>query len=270
MSDKLCAECGNKSTKKYCSKKCADDAWRKSERFLKNKCEICGNPCHNKFCSKDCSAKNQTTIHTTNCLTCGKEFTFHKMSDKLIGKVKYCSYTCSAKVYSIDENFFLGNTDIPTIYEMLGFLFSSAYIRNYGDYEICINSTKELIERFNSITKSDYPINPIMVKNNKRNIIYRTIFRSKIIMDYLCDIGFSYNIDKHTFPTILPEYKKYFIKGFISSPNCCVYYKKDHNLVIFLTKSYPIVREVSEITNNEIVCKNTDFCCAFKDYDKFY
>ena len=64
--------------------------------------------------------------------------------------------------------------------------------------------------------------------------------------------------------------RKYFIKGFLNSPNCCVFDKDDCNIVVILSKSYHITRTISDITGGELMTKNLEYCCVFKDYDKFY
>ena len=179
----------------------------------------------------------------------------------------YCSYKCAASVYTFDDKFFFKNTDIPTVYETLGFLFSNGNIMSYVDNKIDINSTKRLLDKFIEITHTTYPIKTVKVKQKQT---FRLTIRSKVVLNYLYDIGLSHTASNHYFPTILDEYKKFFIKGYINSPNCFIYRKQDHNLVIIVSKSYHIIRTIAEVTGGDMVTKKLEFCCAFKDYDRYY
>lgn len=266
----ICVECKvNTCKRKYCSKLCRNRAWKKSKKFLKKKCKICKKPCRNKFCSRECEAESKRKIYKENCLTCGKEFIIRNINDKKRGGGKYCSWKCASSTYYFDENFFKRSSDVEITYEILGFVFGYGVIHDYERFEIVFNADKLLLENFITITKTSYPVKVIPVRG-KPEKKYRLIIRSKAVIDYLHDIGFTHNISKHEFPCILPEYKKYFLKGFLNSPNCCVYEKKDHNLVVVLTKSYHIIRTIADFTGGEILSKNLDYCCVFKDYDKFY
>lgn len=269
MSAKVCKECGEPCKQKYCSKLCNNRAWKKSKKFLGKKCKFCRKPCHNLYCSKECSAKSRITEYKELCLICGKEFTYHKTGYKKRGGMKFCSYACAASSYNFDENFFFGG-NIPEIYETMGFLFSSGNIVDYSNNEITINSTLELLQNFVSLTKTTYPIKSVIIKNNKKRRIFRISFRSKVVLDYLHNIGLTHAVSKNSFPVILHEYRKYFIKGFLNAPNCLVFNKIDHNLVIVISKSYHIIRTIAEVTGGDMVTKNLEFCCAFKDYDRFY
>jgi hypothetical protein len=260
--------CGKPCKQKYCSRLCNNRAWKKSKKFLKRKCIICKEPCRNKYCSQDC-ANSKKKEYKEICLTCGKEFTYNKISYKLRGGMKYCSPKCASSTYYFDEDFFTSSANVETAYEILGFVFGYGVIDDYSRFQIVINADKQLLQNFVAMTKTSYPIKeiPIRGSNDKK---YRLIFRSQKILNYLYDVGFTHSLVKHEFPCILDEYKKYFIKGFLNSPNCCVYEKENYNLVVILTKSYHIFRTIADFTNGDIITKNLQYCCVFKDYDKFY
>lgn len=267
-------DCGKPCKNKYCSKLCRNRVWKKSKTFLKKKCkgivngEVCKKPCRNKYCSRSCAASNKKE-YKENCLTCGREFTYTNIYTKKRGGSKYCSWKCAASKYYFDENFFKRTTDVESTYEILGFVFGYGVIHDYERFEIVFNADKILLENFIATTKTSYPIKeiPIRGKSDKK---YRLTIRSQITIDYLHSIGFTHNIALHDFPCILPEYKKYFIRGFLNSPNCCVYEKDDYNLVVVITKSYHVMRMIADFTGGEMLTKNLDYCCVFKDYDKFY
>jgi len=266
---KECIVCGKPCKVKYCSKLCNNRAWKKSKTFLKKKCKVCKKPCRNKFCSHKCEGVANTKIYKENCLTCGKEFTYNKIFAKKRGGMIYCSYECASRIYLFDEEFFLKDTDVELRYVIMGFVFANGYISDYERHRITINGSKEQLQDFVTITKTTYPIKEVPIRNSNEKT-YRITFTSKPILDYLHDIGFSHHLSKHTFPIILDEYKKHFIKGFINSPNCCVYKKRDHNLVILLTKSYNIMQLISDITNSDTITKNLEYCVVIKDYNNFY
>src|ERR1035437_5631425 len=138
MSDIVCKECGEPSVLTYCSKICANRAWKKSPGFLNKKCQICDEPCHNMYCSIDCRANARQKFYKENCLTCGEEFIYHRIGYKKRGGMKYCSLKCAGSVYELNENFFIQNTNIPLVYQTLGFLYSLGKIQDYlkSDIEI--------------------------------------------------------------------------------------------------------------------------------------
>jgi hypothetical protein len=266
MSDILCKECGEPSVLTYCSKICANRAWKKSPGFLNKECQICGEPCHNMYCSGVCRAKARQKFYKENCLTCGKEFTFNREYKKR-GGMKYCSLKCSCTVYDLNESFFIQNTNIPLLYQTLGFLYSLGKIHDYVRSDIEIRSKRALIDNFIEIVGSTYPVKTIK-RNRKIDTVL--IIRSRIMVDYLESIGLSHDVTSHEFPSILSEYKKYFIQGFVNTPNCSVHRKKDHNLVIIVTKSYHLIRGMAEVTGGDIVSRRLEFCLVFKDYERFY
>ena len=266
MADKICRECGGPSAKTYCSKVCATRWWRKSTTYKKNKCLECGEPCNNMYCSYKCKGKTMIREYKENCLNCGNEFIYHKISYKNRGQMKYCSYACANAVYSVEDKFFTHNPDIPLIYETLGFMFASAFIYDYKDFEIEIRTTdKDRLDKFIKDVKSTYPIQ--YVKTLKE---YRTSIRSKVWIEYLSDIGFGHSLNKHIFPIILPEYKIDFIRGYINSKMCEIYPKKDYKLIIIKAVSYPLIREIAHVSGGDLVTKHLKFHCVIRDKDKLW
>ena len=261
--------CNNKCKRKYCCRLCNNRAWKKSKTFLNKKCEICEKPCRNRFCSHECEATTKRKERKEICLTCGKEFIYDNISYKKRGEAKYCSLKCASSSYYFNDHFFKSATNAETVYEILGFLFGNGVIDDYSRFEITLNADKLSLQNFAFVTKTTYPIKEIAVRNSFEKK-YRITFRNEETISYLHSIGFTHALSKHEFPCILPEYRKYFIKGFLNSPNCCVFEKNDHNIVVVLSKSYHIIRTISDITGGELMTKNLEYCCVFKDHDKFY
>lgn len=265
----VCKECGGPSESTYCSRLCANRFWKKSPGFLKNKCKVCGNPCHNIYCSKKCKASTTIVDYKENCLTCGKEFIFKKIAYKKRGQMKYCSYKCAKTLYHVDETFFTHYSNIPLLYQTLGFLFASGRIQDYGTHDIDVNSTKENIENFTKVVNSTYPIFQSSDLTGNKDI-YRTKIKCKTWQDYLSYIGFGCAAELHTFPIILEEYILDFIKGYIKSNMSQIYIKEDHRLIFLKTKSYSLARGIADFTNSEVVTKHLGFIIVIKDENNVY
>ncbi len=261
--------CGKPCRNKYCSRRCNNRAWKKSKTFLNKKCKECKKPCSNKYCSRKCAAKSMTNERKEICLTCGGEFTYNNIGYKKRGGAKYCSLKCSASNYFFNDFFFKRPNDVESTYEILGFVFSNGVIDDYSRFEITLNADKILLQNFAIVAKTTYPIKEIPIRG-KTEKIYRMTFRNQETINYLHSIGFTHNLSIHEFPCILPEYRKYFIRGFLNSPNCCVFEKDDHNMIVVVSKSYHIIRTISDIMGVEIITKKLEYCCVFKDYTKFY
>src|ERR1700761_6160631 len=206
--------CNKLCKKKYCSKLCNNRAWKKSKTFLNKKCQAvgCKKPCRNKFCSHKCEAITKKKEHKEICLTCGKEFTYNNISYKKRGGSKYCSLKCSASNYFFSDYFFKRPDDVESTYEILGFVFGYGIIDDYSRFEITLNADKLLLQNFAEITKTTYPIKEIPIRG-KPEVKYRMTFRNEEAINYLHSIGFTHALSKHEFPCILPEYRKYFIRG---------------------------------------------------------
>ena len=218
------------------------------------------------YCSYKCKGKTQIKEYKELCLNCGKEFIYHKISYKNRGQMKYCSYSCANAVYSIEDTFFTHNPNIPLIYETLGFLFAHGTILDYELFEIEIRTTdKERMDKFVLDVKSTYPIE--YVKNLKE---YRTTIRSKTWIEYLSDIGFTYSLNKHLFPIILPEYHMFFIQGYISSKMADIYNKQNYKLIVIKATSYPLIREIAHITGGDLLTKHNKYHCIVRDKSAVY
>ena len=161
------------------------------------------------------------------CERCKKEYLYCREDRR---KGKYCSVICLNKRYDIDDHFFEGN-DVEKIYEIIGLIFSIGRIKSPKDNRFILQtvSEKDLL-RFAEYTKSTYKI--IKRKLTNKKFKYETLICSKIMIDYLADIGLTNRRNLTMFPTILPEYAKYFLNGYIKSENATIYKKKDHNLII--------------------------------------
>ena len=260
MEQKVCRECGKPSEKAYCSKLCANRYWRKSKTYKQKTCVICGKPARETYCSLKCAgASREKSIHTAICSnpSCGKEFTFDRISYLKRGQMKFCSRICANTRYSVNDTFFTHYPDISAIYQTLGFLFSNGFIYSYKDFEIELRSPdKEKLEKFKLLVNSTYPI-----KYFKKLKEYNTIVRSKTWLEYLSDIGLSSNLNTHTFPTILEEYKIDFIKGYMTSELCKIH---KNNTIDIKAESYPLIREVALVTGGDLVTKHLAFHCLIK------
>ncbi len=219
-----------------------------------------------KYCSRKCSTDDKKVYKTqeTNCLSCGKKVITPALSYKVIGK--YCSTSCLRAKHYFAYDFFTKKDNPEISYEILGFLFAYAKFNETGAVEI--RAEEYLLKNFIEATKTTYEIKEC--RRPKLGDYHSVSFFNADIKKYLIDIGFSDSSNIHDFPCILPEWHKYFIRGFLNGPNCCVHKKEDHNLVIIISKSYHIIRTISDITGGEMLSKGFDYCCVFKDYERFY
>lgn len=263
----ICKECGGPSEKAYCSKLCANRFWKKSPGFLNKKCLICGEPCHNSYCSYTCKASTLKKEHKENCLTCGKEFIFSNIAYKKRGGMKYCSYKCAHTIYKLDETFFTHYSDIPLIYQTLGFLFATARVQDYGTHDIDVRATKEELVKFSKIVSSTYKITSANGFGNGHKNCYRVKIKSKIWLDYLDYIGFNNILATHTFPIILEEYRLDFIKGYVKTDMCEIHKKDNYTLYIIKGYSYHLIRCITDFLKAEMATKQLEYCCIFKDFD---
>lgn len=267
----LCAECGepsligkNGKAKKFCSKKCANKFWFKTEAYLKNKCLQCGNNCRHLYCSVDCQSKFTKKTFTAICLKCDKEFTYHKESYKKRGQMIYCSNTCKNSVYSVNETFFTHHSNIEEIYQVLGYLFATGRIQDYGTHDIDIKGTKSKLEMLSNIVGSNFPIFSSNSTDSKGNDNFRIKIRNRVWMNYLDDIGFKNDL-MHSFPIILPEYVPYFIAGYIDSPLTSIKQDSDNRVITIKAKSYSLIQGIADFTGGEVITSKLEYHCIIKD-----
>ena len=253
-----CQECGAPCRKMYCSQKCKDRGYRKTEAFLKNKCKRCGEPCSKIYCSNKCKGLDKVKEpYKAICEFCNKEFTFKIPAYQRRGQVRFCSNECKRSKYNVNDNYFKDSEDIPTIYKTLGFLFGSGVIMDIklGIIDVIAEETK--LRKFAETIKSTYRIQKTDGKD-----MFRSYIRSSQITDYLFDIGFTSNHETHDFPIILPEYKLDFIRGFAESNSEL---HQDNTVMFIKVKSYSLARGIAEFLNCELVTKQLGFIVVVRN-----
>lgn len=267
-----CAECGKPSEKKYCSKLCATRYWRKTSTvYKKNKCKICGKSCVNIYCSYKCRDIDRIVEHKTSCENCGIEFTYDRPAYIRRGQMKFCSKKCANEVYEINHNFFKGK-DIEIIYEAMGFIFGNGYIYDIKKFELELRGTRKKLEEFKKLTKCGFPIKKARDKKTNKKT-FKLLIRSEEWIHYLYNLGFSNTFEGHKFPTILDEYKIYFIKGYLNSNFCNTFTKVENNeknkYFIIKTKSYDLLRGIAEVVNGVLYTQKLEFCLLVKNEEIF-
>jgi hypothetical protein len=250
-----CVVCGKPCRRMYCCSKCKFVDFKK--RISINNCLICGKPCSNLYCSRKCSGiDNIKEAYKATCEFCGKEFTYKIPAYKKRGQMRFCSYKCQSSKYIVDDNFFKGSDNISQIYQTMGFIFASGVIMDIKLGIIDLIAEEEKLKKLASTINSTYKI------RKTDNNLYRTYIRSAEITNYLFDLGFTSNHETHQFPTILPEYKLDFIKGF-ASVNSELH--QNEEIMFVKVKSYSIAREITEILQSELVSKHLGFICIVRE-----
>ena len=250
-----CIVCGKPCRRMFCCAKCKFADFKK--RRSVNNCLICGKPCTNLYCSTTCSGiDNIKEAYKATCEFCGKEFTYKIPAYKKRGQMRFCSYKCKSSKYIINDNFFKGSDNIPQIYQTMGFIFAAGVIMDIKLGIIDLIAEEEKLKKLAATMNSTYKI------QKTDNNLYRTYIRSNEITDYLFDLGFTLTHETHQFPTILPEYKLDFIKGF-ASVNSELH--QNDEIMFVKIKSYSIAREIAEILQCELVTKHLGFICIVRD-----
>jgi hypothetical protein len=250
---KVCAICGNPSEKMYCSSKCTKQAWKKSPKHPSNK------PKPEKIIKEK---KPKLTAICQN-IHCGKEFIVDRPAYLKRGQMKFCSHACSERKYVVNEDFFTHHTKHNEIYNVLGFLFASGKILSWGINEIQIHSTKKKLEWFKKVTKCTYPIKPAeCIKDKSKIVLYKIKITCEKWTTYLEDLGLSIAYTKHEFPCMLPEYRKWFVEGYIQTPWRS---KKTDTDIILEIESPNLAKGIKEVTNGELVTNNLGYTITLKD-----
>ena len=252
-----CVECKKPCKVMYCSNLCKQKAFQKTDKYLKNKCKVCEKPCSNLFCSNECKGIDKTKEpYVAVCEACGKEFTYKIPAYKRRGQMRFCSKSCKNMVFSVDDNYFKGSEDTSKIYQTLGFLFGNAVILDIkiGVFDIIAEETK--LKNFVETIKSTYRIQKTDGKD-----MWRSYIKSYEMVNYLFDLGFTANHETHEFPTILPEYKLDFIKGYADTNSEL---HQDGAVMFIKTKSYSIARGIAEFLGCELVTKQLGYICIIR------
>ena len=250
---KVCAICGNPSERMYCSRKCANEAWKKSPNHYSNKPKL---------------PKKKKPKLTAICqnVHCGKEFIVDRPAYLKRGQMKFCSHACSERKFIVNEDFFTHHPNHDEIYNVLGFIFACGKILSWGINEIQIHSTKKKLEWFKKVTNCTYPINPAKaIKDIKKVVLWKIKINSQKWSEYLGDLGLSVAYPKHEFPCMLPEYRKWFVEGYIQTPYRS---KKTETDIILEIESPGLAKGIKEVTNGELVTSNYGYTITLKDWVK--
>jgi hypothetical protein len=202
------------------------------------------------------------------CPVCKKKF--HPKSHKM-GKI-YCSPSCSSIIncreYRINDNFFTEGENRRIVYEMLGLIFACGYSPKRHSNSLIITSSGKNLSRLNHALRSDYHIEET-VGYKKTGQCFLQIF-SRIIVEYLKNIGLSSNKNRHDFPTIPNEHKVDFIRGFINTECGSITEYPEFDLCSITLSNRKMLQSIHEYTGGEIIMSNLKYNLIFQDKQRKY
>jgi hypothetical protein len=282
LSDNRCKNCGGTilikrsrdKNKEFCGTACVGKYLKSKNKEYVN-CNFCGkkfiktSKTKNLFCSKNCSNKNRIVFHKRICERCGKEFICHNKAEINRGRARFCSLSCSNRIYNFDENYF-DFINSPNKAYILGFLYADGCISKKKTEMIIKlhNKDKCLLEKIKLEMKSEHPIK--VVKQVNRDNQVKFSISSKKLCENLSAHGLlpnkTFTIE---FPKIDENLVRHFVRGYFDGDGCIskVDKRKSFTVTIFTASENFMISLVDFLSKNEIETKvnkrNSGFAIYF-------
>lgn len=258
---RTCKKCKKKVNSVNARRMCA--ACKTVEDYAKKysrRCVICEKKCQEVYCCGFCRREGERIYYKGKCANCDKTYLY--LDDKDI----YCGGDCKRDVSARAHNFFKNSTNIPTVYKVMGFMFSHGAINDYFNSSIQLYADVESLKKVISLLGLNWNVKIPLTNKTKPFSLVRNVY----IMAYLETIGFTHNKNLHTFPIILNEYKKYFIQGYINEENCIIEEYDTHNIVTINSPNVYFIMGLNDFVGGVIRTNELKYYSMFKDYDKYY
>lgn len=277
ISNAKCKNCGGDiiikrsrdKNNEFCGTSCVGKFYRTKNKEYVN-CLFCGKEfvktCRTKnmFCSTQCHSKSKIKEHKRTCEKCGIEFISHNIANINRGKDRFCSQSCAARKYNVNENYFEKINNQNKAY-ILGFIYADGCLSK-KKYELIIKlNIKDLVilENIKKELKSEHPIKIINV--NRLNNQCSLRISSKKLCNSLMKIGLT---PAKTFTIKFPElnnnFIRHFIRGYFDGDGCLLNPRKKYNTFNIFTASEEFKNKLIEIleTNSiksNVYCINNGF-----------